>query len=103
MPKKGNTPYHKCLVTAEQTINLIDHRHTPDRITDAILETLIEMSAESRIHIWHEATGISLETLAALYSLYERGNGYRRSRVYGKYESDRREREHERHKNNGQS
>jgi hypothetical protein len=103
MPKKGNTPYHKCLVTAQQTINLIDHRQTPDRVSDAILETLIEMSDEARAHIWHEKTGISLETLAALFTMYERGNGYRRSRLYGRYETERREREHERNKNNGNS
>jgi hypothetical protein len=103
MPKKGNTPYHKCLVTAQQTIDLIDHRQTPDRVSDAILETLIEMSWESRMQIWHKATGLSLETLAALYTLYERGNGYRRSRLYGRYETERLEREHERNKNNGQS
>lgn len=93
MPKKGNTPYHKCLVTAQQTIDLIDHRQTPDRVSDAILEALIKISAEYRINIWREKTGLSLETLAALYSVLKRGAGYRRVRVYGDYETGRLERE----------
>jgi hypothetical protein len=103
MPSKNTTKYYGSLIAAQRTADLIDHENTPDRLSDAVLETLIEMSAESRIHIWHEATGISLESLAALYTLYEQGNGFRRSRVYGHYEAGRRERERERNKNNGQS
>jgi hypothetical protein len=62
-------------------------------ISDAVLETLIEMSAESQINIWHRETGLSVESLTALYSLYETGAGYRRSRLYGDYEAGRLERE----------
>jgi hypothetical protein len=47
------------------------------------------MSAESRINIWHKETGISVESLAALYSMYERGAGYRRMKLYGEYEAGR--------------
>jgi hypothetical protein len=76
-----------------KTIDLIDHKHTPDRLSDAILETLIDMSAETRLQIWKKETGLSLETLAALFSLQKRGAGYRRVRVYGDYETGRLERE----------
>lgn len=103
MPNKNSTKFYGSLIAAQKTVDLIDHENTPDRISDAVLETLIEMSAESRIHIWHKATGISLISLAALYSLYEQGNGFRRSRLYGRYEDERREREQERNKNNGNS
>jgi hypothetical protein len=103
MQKKNNTLYDKCKVAAQRTIDLIDHRHTPDHVSDAVLETLVVMSAESRMQIWHEKTGISLETLAALYTLYERGAGYRRSRKYGRYETKRLERERRERQNNGQS
>ena len=103
MPKKGNTPYHKCLVTAQQTIDLIDHRQTPDRVSDAILEALIKISAEYRINICREKLGLSLETLAALYSVLKRGAGYRRVRVYGDYEAGRLKREYEARLNNGNS
>lgn len=94
MPEKGNTPYHKCLVSAQQTINLINHRHTPDRVCDAILNVLIAMSAEYRVNIWEEKTGLNLETLAALYSLLERGGGRRIFRVHADDEARlRRERQ----------
>jgi hypothetical protein len=103
MPNKNTTKYYGCLIAAQKTVDLVDHEHTPDRISDAVLETLIEMSDESRLNVWHEATGLSLESLAALYTLYERGNGFRRSRLYGRYETGRLERERERNKNNEQS
>jgi hypothetical protein len=92
MPKNRSTNYHRCMIAAQRTVDLIDHEQMPDRISDVVLETLIEMSDESRMQIWHKATGISLETLAALYTLYERGAGYRRSRLYGRYEAERIER-----------
>ncbi len=90
MPNNGNTEHEKA---AQLTANLVDHGHTPDRVSEAVLETLIEMSAESQINIWHRETGLSVESLAALYRLYETGAGYRRSRLYGDYEAGRKERE----------
>jgi hypothetical protein len=75
------------------TVDLVDHGHTPDRVSDAVLEILIEMSAASRIDIWHRETGLSVESLAALYRLYETGAGARRSRLYADYEIGRKERE----------
>lgn len=103
MPHKNTTKYYGSLIAAQRTVDLIDHENTPDRVSDAVLETLVEMSAESRIHIWHKVTGISLESLAVPYTLYEQGNGFRRSRLYGRYEDERREREIESKRNNGQS
>jgi hypothetical protein len=81
------------MIAAQRTIDLIDHPHTPDVVSDAVLETLIEMSDARRMQIWREKTGLSLETLAALFTLYERGAGYRRVRTYGKYEVTRLKRE----------
>ena len=78
---------------AKLTVNLVDHTHTPDQVSEAVLEKLIEMSAESKINIWHRETGLSVESLAALYRLYETGAGYRRSRLYADYEIGRIERE----------
>lgn len=78
-----------CEHTAKATVDLLEFRHTPDLVADAILETLIEMSAEARINIWHKETGISVASLAALYSMYERGAGYRRMKLYGEYEAGR--------------
>lgn len=90
MPDNANTDYENA---AKLTANLVDHSHTPDRVSEAVLETLIEMSAESQINIWHRETGLSVESLAALYRMYETGAGYRRSRLYGDYEAGRLERE----------
>ena len=90
MPNNGNTDYND---VAQLTVDLVDHGHTPDRVSEAVLETLIEMSAESQINIWHTETGLSKESLAALYRMYETGAGYRRSRLYGDYETGRLERE----------
>lgn len=106
MPNYRSTDYDKCTVAAQRTIDLIDHPQTPNVISDAILETLIEMSAESRMHIWRERIGLSLETVAALFTLYERGAGYRRVRLYGRHEAQRRKRERierRERENNGQS
>ena len=90
MPDNRNTGYEGA---AQLTVSLVDHSHTPDRISDAVLETLIEMSAESRINIWQTETGLSVDSLSALYRLYEIGAGHRRSRLYGDYETGRIERE----------
>jgi hypothetical protein len=96
MPDNRNTKYEDA---AQLTVSLVDNSHTPDRVGDAVLETLIEMSAESRINIWHRETGLSVELLTALYELYQTGAGHRRSRLYGEYEAGRIERE----RNSGQS
>jgi hypothetical protein len=90
MPDNRNTAYEGA---AQATVDLVDHARTPDRVTDAVLETLIEMSAESTVDIWQRETGLSVESLAALYRLYETGAGARRSRLYADYEIGRKERE----------
>lgn len=90
MPNNANTAYEDA---AKLTVDLVDHGQTPDRVSEAVLETLIEMSAESQINIWHRETGISIESQTALYRMYETGAGYRRSRLYGYYETGRLERE----------
>jgi hypothetical protein len=87
MPNKDNTTGYEHV--AQTTLDLIEYTQTPDVLSDAVLETLIEMSAETRINIWHKETGISVATLAALYSMYETGAGYRRMRLYGEYEAGR--------------
>ena len=74
---------------AQHTVDLLEFKQTPSVLSDAMLETLIEMSAESRVNIWHAETGISVASLAALYSMYERGAGFRRMRLYGAYEAGR--------------
>ena len=95
MPNKNTTKYYKNLIAAQRTVDLIDHENTPDTISDAVLETLIEMSSASRISIWHKTMGINVEQLAALYMVYPLGNGFRRSRIYGRYEAERLERARE--------
>src|SRR5687767_14108901 len=107
MPNNSNkTDNDKCIVAAQRTIDLVDNREVPDRVTDAVLHTLIEMSAESaesRIRIWHEKTGLSLGSLAALYALYQKGAGYRRMRLYGWYEAGRLRREDEKRESEQQN
>ena len=76
MQNNSSTDYENA---AKLTADLVDHNHTPNDISEAVLEKLIEMSEESQISIWHEATGLSVESLTALYRLYETGAGYRRS------------------------
>lgn len=83
---------------AKTTVDLLEFSKTPDVLCDAILETLIEMSAETRINIWHKETGISVESLTALYSMYETGAGFRRMRLYGEYEAGRLYRRRLKHK-----
>lgn len=63
MPNNGKTEYEDA---GQATVNLVDDSHTPDQVSDAVLEKLIEMSAESRINIWHRETGLRVESLAAL-------------------------------------
>jgi hypothetical protein len=92
MPNNRSTDYEGA---AQATVELVGHARTPDRVSDAVLETLIEMSAESRIDIWHSETGLSVESIVALYRLYETGAGARRSRLYAAYEIGRQERERE--------
>ena len=84
--------HRSTMAAAQCTIDLINNKQTPDRISDAVLETLIEMSGESKMQIWNE-TGLHLETLAALYTRHKRGAGYRRVRLYGRYEVGRLARE----------
>jgi len=95
MPNNRNTAYR---AAAQLTVSLVDHGHTPNEVSDAVLEKLIEMSAESQINIWHRETGLSVESLAALYRLYATGAGYRRSRLYANYEAGRLERERDKRK-----
>lgn len=85
MPNKDTDYEH----VVQATVDLLEYKLTPNVLSDAVLETLIEMSAESRINIWHAKTGISRESLAALYSMYETGAGYRRMKLYGEYEAGR--------------
>lgn len=86
MPDNRTTGYEQ---VAQTTIDLLEFKQTPDVLSDAILETLIEMSAESRVNIWHKETGISVLSLGPLYSMYVQGAGFRRMRLYGEYEAGR--------------
>ena len=90
MPDNRNTDYDRA---AQLTVDLVNNSHAPDRITDAILETLIEMVGESKINIWLLDAGLNPYELAQLYSQYEIGAGYRRARLYGNYELGRRKNE----------
>lgn len=81
------------MAAAQRTIDLINDKQMPDRISEAVLETLIEMSGESKLQIWNGKTGLHLETLAALYARQKRGAGYHRVRLYGRYEAGRLARE----------
>jgi hypothetical protein len=94
MSEHRNTDYEGA---AKATKRLVDHGNTPDNLSTVVIETLIEMSAESRINIWHKETGLSVASLAALYRLYETGAGYRLSRRLGAYEANRIEEELKRH------
>jgi hypothetical protein len=86
MPDNRNTDHEGA---AQLTVDLVNHSHAPDRITDAILETLIEMAGESKINIWLLDAGLSLYGLTQLYSQSEIGAGYRRACLYGNYELGR--------------
>ena len=67
MPNNSNTEYEEA---AKLTLDLVDHSHTPNDVSEAVLEKLIEMSAESQMNIWHRATGLSVVSLTGLYRLY---------------------------------
>lgn len=69
MPDNRTTGFEQ---VAQTTIDLLEFKQTPDVLSDAILETLIEMSAESRANIWHKETGISVPTLAAMLACTQR-------------------------------
>lgn len=86
MPDNRTTGYEQ---VAQTTIDLTEFKQTPDVLSDAILETLIEMSAKSKANIWHRETGISVPTLGAMFSMYTAGAGFRRMRLYGEYEAGR--------------
>lgn len=88
MPNNGNTEFEDA---AKLTVSLVDNGHTPNEVSDAVLERLIEMSAASQINIWHRETGLSVQSLAMLYRLYETGAGYRRARLYADYELGRKD------------
>lgn len=85
--------HRSTMAAAQRTIDLINDKQIPDRISEAVLETLIEMSGESKMQIWNEKTGLNLEALATLYARHKRGAGYRRVRLYGGYEVGRLARE----------
>lgn len=86
MPDKDSTGHKGAALL---TISLLEHSKTPDELSDIILEALIELSAENRVNIWHAELGLSEDSLAALYSMYDTGAGYRRMRLYGAYEAGR--------------
>jgi hypothetical protein len=71
---------------ARLTVDLVDHGNTPDQLSEAVLEKLVEMAAESKMNIWHRETGLSVASLTALYRLYETGAGYCHARIYADYE-----------------
>ncbi len=98
MPNNGNTHFEEA---ARLTVELVDHKFTPDELSEAVMGTLLEMayqvevSQQIRVNIWHKEAGLSTESLAVLYSLYETGAGYRRSRLYAEYQIGKLERENE--------
>ena len=87
MPNDINTKYQ---YAALLTVELVHHSHTPDDVSDAILEMLINMAGETDIKIWLWDFGLSLEGLTQLYSRQEHiGGGKRRAILYGDYEIGR--------------
>lgn len=86
MPDNGDSGYEHA---ARLTVELVDHGHTPEEVSEAVLESLILMAARSKMDIWHREAGLSVASLAALYRLYETGAGYCHSRVYAYYELGR--------------
>lgn len=57
---------------ARLTVDLVDHGHTPNEVSEIVLEKLIEMAHESKICIWRRGAGLNVQSVAALYRLYER-------------------------------
>ena len=84
--------HRSTLAAAQRTIDLVNDKQIPDRISEAVLETIIEMSGESKMQVWCD-TGLHVETLASLYAAHKRGAGHRRVRLYGSYEAGRLARE----------
>ncbi len=76
---------------ARLTVEIIDHDHTPDELSEELLKMLIMMAGESKMNIWTRGAGLSVESLAALYRLHATGAGYRHARTYGDYELRRKE------------
>jgi hypothetical protein len=98
MPTNRNTQFEDA---ARLTVELVDHESTPDELSEAVMGTLLEMAHQveiaqhTRINIWHREAGLSKESLAVLYSLYQTGAGHRRSRLYAEYQIGKVERENE--------
>lgn len=92
MPNNRSTAFDEFEEAAQLTVKLIEHSHTPDAISDAILEAIIEISANTLLSVWDEDIGLSVSSLAALFTLQKTGAGYRRVRLYGAYEAGRRHR-----------
>ena len=86
LQNESSTDYQQA---TQLTVELVDHSHVPDRVTDAILETLIEMANESKINIWSLDAGLSIDGLRQLYHRHKIGAGRRRARVYAEYEIGR--------------
>lgn len=93
MPNNLNTAFEDA---ARLTVRLVDHGHTPNEVSEAVLETLIRMSGESKVNIWHKGAGLNVASLVTLYRLYETGAGYRHARIYGDYELGRKKSKRER-------
>ena len=93
MQNNGSTDYEDA---AKLTVDLVNHSHTPDDVSYAILTTLIEMAADTDINIWLWDYGLSLIALTQLYSQQERiGGGKRRAILYGDYEIGRKKENNE--------
>jgi hypothetical protein len=88
MPDDADSGYEHA---ARLTVALVDHGHTPTKVSEKLLALLIGMAGESNINIWRRGTGLSVESLAALYRLYETGEGYCFSRTYADYELGRKQ------------
>jgi len=50
--RQNNLEFHRYILFKEP-IDLLEFKQTPDVLSDAKLETLIEMAAESKVNIWH--------------------------------------------------
>lgn len=87
MQTNGSTDYEDA---AKLTVDLVNHSHTPDDVSYAILTTLIEMAADTDINIWLLDYGLSLVALSQLFSLQKQiGGGQKRAILYGDYEIGR--------------
>jgi hypothetical protein len=95
MPNNGATAFEDA---AKATVDLVNHSHLPDEVSNAILRTLAEMSYECDIIIWDLETGLHVQSLAEVYRLYDRGGGKHAARACADYELGRLERERKRRK-----